>query len=70
MVNNFPRRHSLYRMTKEEIAIFNLIQEIEAMGCHAILTDVVVLLGQAKDRLSDFVDLQLAYPKPEGEVND
>lgn len=31
---------------------------LDRLGAHPLLTDVVVLLGQARDKLSDWVDVQ------------
>ncbi len=56
-MNTIPRRAYLEKLTVEELAIYNLVQEIEKLGAHPLLTDVVVLLGQAKDKLSDWVEL-------------
>lgn len=56
MSENFPRRCSLEKMTKEELAIREAILQIESLGCHPALTEVVIALGNAKDKLSDWVD--------------
>jgi len=65
MNNEIPRRIRLDQMTPEELAIYNLVGEIEILGAHPILTDVVVLLGKARERLADWVDLQEAEAKSE-----
>lgn len=57
-MSEIPRRIRLDMMTPEELAIYNLVGEIEKLGAHPLLTDVVVLLGQARDKLADWVDLQ------------
>ena len=54
--NNFPRRNILKRMTPEELVIYEAIQKVEKMGAHPKLTNVITILGKAKDLLSDFVD--------------
>lgn len=56
---DFPRRIRLDLMTPEELAIFNMVGEIEKLGAHPLLTDVVVLLGEARGKLADWVDLTL-----------
>ena len=53
----FPRRATLDLMTNEERRIFDLIQDIEGLGCHELLTDVSVKLTEAQDKLADFIDL-------------
>ena len=30
---------------------------VEAAGCHPLLTDAVILLGQAKNKVADFIDI-------------
>ena len=57
---DLPRRIRLDLMTPEELALYNMVDEIEKLGAHPLLTDVVVLLGDARSKLSDWVDLQAA----------
>lgn len=57
-----PRRNYIDQMTSGELAIRDAIIAVEKVGAHPLLTDAVVLLGQAKDKVSDYIDL----PKPEG----
>jgi len=47
-------------MTPEEIAIRAIKIQVEELGAHPLLTDVVVLLGKAQDKLADWVDLEEA----------
>lgn len=65
-MNNFPRRARIDLMTPEELALFNMIGEVEKLGAHPLLTDVVVLLGDARSKLADWVDLQ-SDPSPANE---
>lgn len=62
MSNDIPRRICVDRMTP---AIRLAIYEVEDAGCDPLLTDAVILLGQAKDKVSDFVRRLDA----EGEIN-
>lgn len=55
-MTDFPRRNRLDQMTPAELAIYNAIQEVEKAGADVRLTDAVVLLSKAKDKVSDFVD--------------
>lgn len=50
------RRNRLDLMTSSESAIQNAIWEVEKVGADEMLTEVVILLGKAKDLLSDFID--------------
>ncbi len=51
-----PRRSNMQTMSTEEKAIVELIWAIEKLGGDVLLTECQVLLGQAKDKLSDFID--------------
>jgi len=51
-----PRRNKLWLNTQAELAIFNAIQEVETVGADVRLTEIVIMLGQAKDLLSDYID--------------
>lgn len=55
--NGFPRRNRIDLHTPAETAIREAIIAVEEAGCHPLLTDAVVLLGQAKDKVADFVEL-------------
>lgn len=56
-MHDIPRRIRLDLLTPEELAIYNMVVEIEKLGAHPLLTEVVILLGQARDRLADWVEL-------------
>jgi hypothetical protein len=45
-------------MVEAELKIREAILAVERMGCDTRLTDAVVLLSQAKDKVSDVVDEQ------------
>lgn len=51
-----PRRCYVDRYTPAETAIREAMRYVEDAGCHQLLTEAVVLLGQAKDKVADFVD--------------
>ncbi len=51
-----PRRNKLWLNTPAELAIFNAIQEVEKVGADVKLTDIVIMLEQAKNLLSDYID--------------
>lgn len=50
------RRNRLDLNIPAEAAIQNAIWEVEKVGADVKLTEVVILLGKAKDLLSDYVD--------------
>ncbi len=55
-MNEIPRRVQFEKCTPEEHSIRNAILAVEAMGANPHLTDAVVLLGQAQNKVADFVD--------------
>lgn len=58
-----PRRIRADLWTPAEHAIANAVAAVEAAGAHPALTDAVVLLGQARERVADFVDAQMQSEK-------
>jgi hypothetical protein len=60
MNQEIPRRIRIDLFTPEEKALYEMVGKIEELGAHPLLTDCVVLLGEARSKLSDWVDLQAA----------
>lgn len=56
---NIPRRIDILRNTPAELAIRNAINEVEKVGADIKLTQSVILLSQALDKLSDYIDEQI-----------
>ncbi len=56
---DFPRRCDLLQLTPAELVLRNAMLEIEALGAHPLLTDVVCLLDQAREKLADWVELSV-----------
>jgi hypothetical protein len=54
--DEIPRRICIDRLTPAETAIRAAVDAVERAGAHPLLTDAVVLLGRARDRVADFVD--------------
>ena len=52
----WPRRASIPHMTPAELAIRAAVQAVEEAGCDVLLTDAVILLGQAREKVADYVD--------------
>jgi hypothetical protein len=55
-LDDIPRRANLSRNTTAELAIRKAVDAVEDMPPHALLTDAVVLLSQALEKVSDYVD--------------
>jgi hypothetical protein len=54
-------------MVPAELAIREAIARVEEMGVHTLLTDAVILLSQAKDKVGSFVDLTIEDELPDTE---
>lgn len=55
-IDDVPRRQKLYEMTPAERAILDAVQVVEAAGADMRLTDAVILLQAARNKVADFVD--------------
>jgi hypothetical protein len=51
-----PRRVYLDKLSPAERAIYDAVLEVEKLPADTRLTDAVVLFGQARDKVADFVD--------------
>lgn len=58
--STIPRRIDILRNTPAELAIRAAVDAVERMGAHTLLTEAVVLLGQALNKVADYVDEQEA----------
>jgi hypothetical protein len=56
IVDGIPRRSKMECWTPAERATYDLTQQIEALGCHPLLTDAVVLLSQVRDKIADWCE--------------
>lgn len=54
--SGIKRGQCLDLSTPEELAIRHTVDLVEELGAHVLLTDCVVLLGQAREKLSEWVD--------------
>ena len=61
-MSDIPRRIDINRYVPAETAIREAILRVEEMPADVRLTDAVVLLGQAKDKVADFVDDNKVVP--------
>lgn len=57
--NKIPRRACLYLFTPAEKAVYDAVQAVEKVGADVRLTDAVVLLQQAREKLADYFDEQI-----------
>lgn len=51
-----PRRIRIDLMTPAELAITNAMKEVENLPADVRLTNAVILLGEARDLVANFVD--------------
>ena len=54
--DGIPTRNDLTQMSDAELAIVKAVREVEAAGASKALTDAVVLLQQARERVADHVE--------------
>ena len=57
---DMPRRCRLDLNTPAELAIRAAVEAVEAAGCDSLLTEAVILLGEALDKVAFFVDTHVA----------
>ena len=51
-----PRRIRKDLMCDAELSITEAMADVEGMAAHPLLTEAVVLLSQARDKVADFID--------------
>jgi hypothetical protein len=54
--NEIPRRCYVERWVPAEQAISDAVQAVEVMGADVRLTEAVILLSEARDKVADYVD--------------
>lgn len=59
MPDNIPRRIRIDLLSPAETAIRNAMLAVEDMAADPLLTEAVTLLGQAREKVADYVDKQL-----------
>lgn len=66
MVDGFPRRCRIDLQTPAELAIRQAMLAVEVAGAHPLMTDAVMLLDQARNKVADYVELRPDHePEPE-----
>ena len=63
MSESFPRRFRVDLMTPAELAILNAMGEVEKVGADVLLTEAVILLSHAQDKVADYVDSRTEVSK-------
>ena len=56
--DDIPRRMDTLRWSAAERAIQDAVAVVEQMGAHESLTRAVILLGQAREQVANYVDAQ------------
>lgn len=64
VMSGAPRRSVAAHWCQAEHAIQAAVDDVEAMPPHPWLTEAVVLLGQARHRVADFVELSWGKEQP------
>jgi DNA-binding MarR family transcriptional regulator len=64
MSKDYLRRRLLNRLTPEERNLFDCLQEIEKLPASPILTEAVIHLQNAREKLADWVDKELEMGHP------
>lgn len=58
-ITGIPRRNQLDKLVPVETSIFNAIQDVEKLPADERLSKAQILLGEAKDLVSDYIDSTL-----------
>ncbi len=56
MSDEIQRRNRIDRNITAELVIRDAVWDVEALGAHPQLTDVVNLLTEAREKLADWID--------------
>ena len=59
--DDIPRRSRIDLMTPAELAIRNAMIAVEEAGADKLLTEAVILLGYAREKVADYVDANLKH---------
>jgi hypothetical protein len=54
--NTIPRRSTTFGMSKAELAIYEAMRIIEEMRADKRLTEAVIYLHKAREKVADFID--------------
>ena len=59
--NSFPRRARLDLLHPIEIAIMGTVDNIEGLGADLLLTEAVLLLGRAREKIADWLEGKVGH---------
>lgn len=68
-MNDIPRRAYVQKWTAPERAIKDAVRAVEAAGAHPLLTDAIILLQQAFEKIADYTDQATPDENPEMSEN-
>ena len=57
MIDVIPRRNRIDLFEPAEKAIYDAVKVVENAGAHKLLTDAINLLHEAKEKVSDFIEI-------------
>jgi len=55
-MNAMPRRNQVLKWSAAEHAIYAAVQAVEALGADVRLTEAVVLLQEAREKVADYIE--------------
>jgi len=55
-MSKIPRRANIYEMCKAELAIYKAAEAVEEMAADTRLTEAVILLQKAREKVADYID--------------
>lgn len=58
-MDEIPRKCQMNEWCSAERLIAAAIHEVELLGCDPALTDAVVLLGEAQEKVASFIDREV-----------
>jgi endogenous inhibitor of DNA gyrase (YacG/DUF329 family) len=64
MIDGIPRNARVDHWTAAEVAISDAIDAVESGGAHPLMTDAVILLGDAQRKVAEYVDRQIQSGDP------
>lgn len=56
LIDGFPRRSRIDMLTPVEKTLYDAMQAVESLTADVRLTEAVILLQQARDKVADFVE--------------
>lgn len=58
-IERIPRRICIDLLTPPEVTLYKALQAIEEAGADPLLTDAVVLIQQAREKVAEYIDRRL-----------